>query len=193
MQLYRGLYSAEFMDTARGQLIGQGLYQNGGFGLSYGNEALREGVVADGAGDVLTGGGERAGRGEGDVGGESLGQGSLFFRHTDAAGEFQGVDADGISRRQRTFFQQALQVAQVGHGDVRCGLGELVGVVVAGEYADTGDADAVSGVDIVLHVTDEGGFLRAESVLSHEAGDVVLLVVNPGVDVLEVVVEVEVA
>ena len=191
MELHRGANGSELPHTAGGKFICEGLQQDGGLSLSQRYQSARERIIADGAAQVFPGGGEGSGRSEGDVCREALGQGSLILRYTDVTGELQRMNPDGIRGGLGAFCQEPLQVTEVRHGHIRRRLGELLGVVVAGQHADTGDADTVGSIHIMLHVADKSCFFSPQTMLPKHTGNIVLLIMYPGVDVLEIVVHIQ--
>ena len=105
------------------------------------------------------------------------------------AGELHAVDADavvGTSGGGGGAAEEVLQGAEVGNDEIRFGLGELSGVVVAGQDGDGGDTCAVSGMNIMLHVADEGSLLRVERMLLHEPGYIGILVTDARMNMLEI-------
>ena len=155
VQLHGGGGGAEFLHAGAGQAVAEGFQQHGGLLLSQGDEVAGQGIVIDGALQLLAHAVEGGSGGEAHVGHQALGLGALLLRHADAAVDFQSVDVDGICHRGggggcAAAFHKALQGAQVGHGEVRVGEGELGGVVVAGEHADADDAGTVGGAKVKL-------------------------------------------
>ena len=61
----------------------------------------------------------------------------------------------------------------------------MSGAVVTGQYRDGGDAGAVSGMNIMLHVTDKRRFLRVDCMPVHKPGYISILVTDTRMNMLE--------
>ncbi len=197
MQLHGGGGGAEVLHAGGGHAVAEGFQQHGGFSLSQCHEVAGERIVVDGALQFLAHISKGGLRGDADVGHKLLRHGAFFLRHADVAAELQAVYMNGIGhlgfRAAAAALHEALQGAEVRHGQIRVGNGELGGIVVTGEHADADDAGAVGGVDIVLHIADEGGICRVEVMLAEQGVDVLLLVAHAGVNVLEIILQSQIA
>ena len=84
-----------------GDFEGERLDEASGFGGGEGAEFEGDGVVVDGAGNVVREAVEGAGGGEVDGGEEGLGGGAFVVRHDDVGRQFEAADFDDVRGRHR--------------------------------------------------------------------------------------------
>jgi hypothetical protein len=175
-----------------GQVIRQGFDELSGVVLGLLDELLGESVVVDRIIDVVVETRKGMGEGERDIGEEGLLGRAFLVGYADEARELETLDRDGVRVLMRGgahAFHDLAEHLEVRHHHVGIGLFKLRGAVVAREDSDGRDTGAVGGGDVMLHVADESGFLRFETVLDKEVADVSGLVTDAGVDGFKVVID----
>lgn len=73
-------------------------------------------------------------------------------------------------------FQNGPQLAEMFHDQIRMAGAQLFQIVVAGEHRARRDAAMLRGIDVMLHVADEKGFVRRQIIFRENAVDHLFLV-----------------